>query len=93
MISAAEAQLVGWPLPAAVVDRIEWILSFVALSARSVRISLSVFTGITIFLQTKGRGSGLFYRSITDSPNERSQSGVQGNQASQRGGISTVLKA
>jgi hypothetical protein len=31
-ISAADAQLVGCPLPAAVVARIEWIRSLVALS-------------------------------------------------------------
>jgi hypothetical protein len=31
-MSAADVLLVGWPLPAAVVARIEWILSLVALS-------------------------------------------------------------
>ena len=34
MISAAEAQVVGCPLPASVVDRTEWILILVALSFR-----------------------------------------------------------
>jgi hypothetical protein len=49
MISAAEAQLVGCPLPAAVVERTESIRMRVALSrniSRSIRIAWVVATAV-----------------------------------------------
>jgi hypothetical protein len=44
MISAAEAQLVGWPLPAAVVARMESILSRVAFSSSKFNSISSIAT-------------------------------------------------
>src|SRR6185312_9862884 len=66
MISAAEAQLVGWPLPASVVARTESIRNWVAFSCSVFNVSCSeVSTGMTSLLRLLRRAATITHALAT----------------------------